>query len=581
MLLRTPCALLAALIFVLDAPSAARAQSQPYYSRLLTDFARRFTAYQFGVDPVGATDAGLHTADDRLPTFAPSALLDHLQHLREYRSELARLAPPADASPHDQIDYLLLRANLEGAWWNEAYLKAEQRNPSLYEGTCSNGIFSLIKKRFASDDVRVKDAIGRLRECRRVLDEGKSNLTDAVREFGQVASEDIASGDALFTTSLDALAAGASPANRKQLREAQQDALNALHGYKAWVDAHLAQWHAGGFAVGKDQYDWYLRRVLLLPYTSDQVRAIGTLELARDRALETWEANKQKHEPRGKPQPSFKNKQEFLRYYEDQTARVREFIRARDLLTVPPYLGAFHIVELPRALAATNPGGFMNPPGMFDPDPSGFYFVPDYDPKNTSFFAAQARQAVMPVLAHEGIPGHFLQFSLAYHNSDYIRHIQGDGVFAEGWAFYGEEMLMRNGLYLHDPAARTAVIHLMRHRATRIGVDVGLATGEMTLAQAIAYFQSNAGIDHATAYGEGTRFAMGPGQAIDYLVGKTQIETLLGLVSDREGKEFRLGRFHDRLLSYGTVPYSTIRWEWLGDSSWIDRVRDPIEPVEF
>ncbi len=581
MLLRAPCALLAALIFLIGAPGAARAQSQRYYGRLLADFARRFTAYQFSVDPVGATDAGLHTGDDRLPTFAPSALLDYLQHLREYRTELARLVPPADASPHDQIDYLLLRANLEGAWWNETYLKAEQRNPSLYEGTCSNGIFSLIKKRFAADDVRVKDAIGRLRQCRRVLEEGKSNLTDAVREFGQVASEDIASGDALFTTSLDAVAAGASPASRKQLRDAQQDALSALHGYKAWVDAHLAQWHSGGFAVGKDQYDWYLRRVLLLPYTSDQIRAIGTLELARDRALETWEANAQRHGPPGKSQPAFRNKQEFLRYYESQTALVRSFIRARDLLTVPSYVGAFHIVELPKALAATNPGGFMNPPGMFDPDPSGFYFVPDYDPHNTSFFAAQARQAVMPVLAHEGIPGHFLQFSVAYHNPDYIRHIQGDGVFAEGWAFYGEEMLMRNGLYAHDPAARTAVIHLMRHRATRIGVDVGLATGEMTLAQAIAYFQANAGIDRATAYGEGTRFAMGPGQAIDYLVGKTQIETLLGLVSDREGKNFRLGRFHDRLLSYGTVPYSTIRWEWLGDSSWIDRVRDPIEPVEF
>ncbi|MBV9277947.1 MAG: DUF885 family protein, partial [Candidatus Eremiobacteraeota bacterium] len=185
------------------------------------------------------------------------------------------------------------------------------------------------------------------------------------------------------------------------------------------------------------------------------------------------------------------------------------------------------------------------------------------------------------VLAHEGIPGHFMQFSIAYHNPDYIRHVQGDGVFAEGWAFYGEEMLMRAGLYDHDPAGRAAVIHLMRHRATRIGVDVGLATGTMTLPQSIDYFSRNAGIDHDTAYGEGTRFAMGPGQAIDYLVGKTQIQTLLGLVKDREGKNFSLRAFHDKLLSYGTVPYSTIRYEWLGDPSWIDRVREPMEPVAF
>ncbi|MBV9971835.1 MAG: DUF885 domain-containing protein [Candidatus Eremiobacteraeota bacterium] len=573
--------LLLSLILLGLVASAATAQSQPYYGNQLEDFARRLTTYEFSLDPVGSTDAGLHTADNRLGDFSPSARQDYLQRLHEFRDELARLVPPADASPHDQVNYLLMRANIEGAWWTETVLKPNERNPSVYEGECSNGIFSLLKKPFAPVEVRVRDAIGRLRACRGVLEQGKANLTDAVREFGKVASEDIASGDALYTSSLDALAAPASARTKADLKSAQADALAALHDYKRWVDAHLAQWHEGGFAVGKDQYDWYLRRVLLLPYTSEQVRTIGELALARDRALEQWEVNHARHEKGAIHQPSFRNKAAFLKFYEDQTARVRAFIAAHQLVDVPRYLGAFRIVELPKALAPTNPGGFMNPPGVFDKDPAGFYFVPDYDPKNTSFFAAQARQAVLPVLAHEGIPGHFMQFSIAYHNPDYIRHVQGDGVFAEGWAFYGEEMLMRAGLYDHDPAGRAAVIHLMRHRATRIGVDVGLATGAMTLPQAIEYFSRNAGIDHDTAYGEGTRFAMGPGQAIDYLVGKTQIETLLGLVKDREGKNFSLRAFHDKLLSYGTVPYSTIRYEWLGDASWIDRVREPMEPVAF
>jgi len=119
----------------------------------------------------------------------------------------------------------------------------------------------------------------------------------------------------------------------------------------------------------------------------------------------------------------------------------------------------------------------------------------------------------------------------------------------------------------------------MRHRATRVLVDIGLADGSMTLPQAIKFFQDNAGIDRATAYGEGTRFAMGPGQAIDYLTGKSQIEALLAQAQDRGGAGFSLGAFHDRLLSFGTVPYSTIAWEWLGDRRWIDAVRDPIEPV--
>lgn len=575
-------ALCAAAFLAASGAAPAGAESPAYYGSLLEEFAHRFVAYEYSVDPVGATDAALHTADDKLPDESPAALAEYMQHLREYRNELAKLVPSADAPVHDQVNYLLLRSNIEGAWWSETYLKSESRNPSFYEGICSNGIFSLIKKPFASAETRMRDAIGRLNGCRKVLEDGKKNLTDPVREFGQVASEDIASGAALFTTSLDAIAAqGVSASTKAQLKTAQHEALSALDDYKAWVDANMPKWHAGGFAVGRDQYDWYLRRVLLLPYTSAQVAQIGELELARDRALETWEANRDAHLPPGRKQPPFTSKAAFLAYYESQTAAVRAFIKSHDIVTVPPYLGRFRIVELPKALSATNPGGFMNPPGVFDKDPAGFYFVPDYDPKNTGFFAQQARKAVMPVLAHEGIPGHFMQFSIAYHNPDYIRHVQGDGVFAEGWAFYGEEMLMRNGIYDNDPAARNAVIHLMRHRATRIGVDVGLATGEMSLPQAIEYFSKNAGIDKGTAYGEGTRFAMGPGQAIDYLVGKTQIETLLGLVKDKEGKNFSQRSFHDKLLSYGTVPYSTIRWEWLGDSSWIDRVREPLAPVDF
>ncbi len=58
----------------------------------------------------------------------------------------------------------------------------------------------------------------------------------------------------------------------------------------------------GGFAVGRKQYDWFLRRVLMLPFDSDQVATIGRLELARDRALEIWEAARDAQLP--PPQPA-------------------------------------------------------------------------------------------------------------------------------------------------------------------------------------------------------------------------------------------------------------------------------------
>ncbi|MDQ2992539.1 MAG: DUF885 domain-containing protein [Candidatus Eremiobacteraeota bacterium] len=559
---------------------AAMNRAPSAYEAKLVALAQRMTDDGFRENPTYATDSGIHLYDDKLADYSTHAQAASFATLRKFRNVLAALQPPASASVHEKVDYLLLRANIESSWWQTTVLRSVQRNPTVYEGECTNGIFSLIKKKFTSDEVRLRDAIARMNACSHVLADGKTNLTETVPEFAQIASEDIAYGDALYTSSLDTLAAGATPKTRTDLKVAQKKVLAALHAFKTWLDTNAKKFH-GSFAVGKQQYEWYLRHALLLPYGSQTIDQIGTSELARDRALEQWEIARDAHEPKGEPQPAFTSKAAFLKFYETKTKTLIAFVKSHDLVTIPPYLGAFHIVEVPKALASTYPGGFMNPPGAFDKDPEGFYFVPDYDPKNISFFAAQARVAVMPVLGHEGIPGHFLQFSEAYHNPDLIRHIQGDEVFAEGWAFYNEELLMREGLYDRDPASRQAVLHLMRHRATRVGVDVGLATGEMSLPAAIAYFKANAGIDDATAKGEAVRFAMYPGQAIDYLIGKMQIETLLGLVADREGKSFALRRFHDRLLSYGTVPYSTVRWEWLNDATWIDPALETMAPQSF
>ncbi len=561
-------------------PPPASAPSSNYQQRLI-DLDRSYTFWSLAENPSSATDAGIHTYDDKLADYSPATQAAEMRRLRAYRKELVALEPPSGATPHERVDYLLIRASLEGDWWSRVVLRGLQRNPSIYEGECSNGIFSIVKREYASDEVRVRAAIARLRACPRVLDQGRANLTDTVREFAQIASEDIRDGDSLYTTTLDEVARDVSPPTRSQLKQAQTVALNALHAYRAWLDGHMMSFHAGGFAVGRKRYDWFLRRVLLLPYDSTRIAQIGRVELARDRALEVWEAARDAQLPPPTPAPTFSSKSAFLSYYEQSLAKLIAFINSHQIVTIPPYIGPFHIVEVPKALAATYPGGFMNPPSMFSSDPQGFYFVPDFSSSNQSFFVQQSRQSVLPLLGHEGIPGHFMQFTYAYHNPDFVRHVQSDGVFAEGWAFYGEEMLMREGLYDDDAGARKQVIHLMRHRATRVGVDVGLATGAMSLPQAIAYFQKNADIDYDTARGEATRFAMDPGQAIDYLIGKTQIETLLGLVQDREGKAFTQRAFHDRLLSYGTVPYSTIRYEWLGDDTWLRQSLQPLAPQRF
>ncbi len=146
-----------------------------------------------------------------------------------------------------------------------------------------------------------------------------------------------------------------------------------------------------------------------------------------------------------------------------------------------------------------------------------------------------------------------------------IRRQNDDGVFIEGWALYGEEMLLRSGLYPENSAAHGQILRLSRYRSARIGVDVNLHTGRWTFEQAVQYFMEAGGLDREAAEGEAAGAASDPTQKIWYITGKWQIMNLLGKYRDKQGASFRLGQFHDDLIKNGSLPLSVVEWILLDD----------------
>jgi uncharacterized protein (DUF885 family) len=299
---------------------------------------------------------------------------------------------------------------------------------------------------------------------------------------------------------------------------------------------------------------------------------LGQAELARYRALESMLPDPSLADPNPARSANVpKDQAAFLKAYESREAEMIDFLKANRLVTLPPYLGRFEIRQLPEAFKPTSPGGFMNPPGVYDKDDSGFYFIPTYNPQSKNFYIRAAIEDPRPILGHEGIPGHFLQLSIANHLKNEIRRQHGDGVFVEGWALYGEEMLMRTGLYPVNSASQGQVLRLARYRAARIGVDVNLQTGKWTFDQAVNYFMEAGGLDREAATGEAAGAAASPTQKIYYMVGKWQINRLLGKYRDKQGANFRLGQFHDDLIKNGSLPLSIVEWILLDDSSSLDQ----------
>ncbi|MGA7354112.1 MAG: hypothetical protein WBW76_01645, partial [Candidatus Cybelea sp.] len=102
---------------------AAAAPSSDYEQKLIA-LERSYTFWSFEQYPTSATDAGIHTYDDRLADYSPATQAAQMVRLRAYRNDLAALQPPSNASAHARGDYLLIRANLEGDWWGRVVLRS-------------------------------------------------------------------------------------------------------------------------------------------------------------------------------------------------------------------------------------------------------------------------------------------------------------------------------------------------------------------------------------------------------------------------------------------------------------------------
>jgi uncharacterized protein (DUF885 family) len=368
-----------------------------------------------------------------------------------------------------------------------------------------------------------------------------------------------------------ALDVGLSPNEHDDLVKARDDALTALHGFADELEKRLPKM-ADFSPMGEANYNYYLKHVLLLPLNALEVDMLGHAELARYRALEALLPDPKLADPDPKRAAHIPPDQEsFLKAYESREAEMINFLKEHNLVTFPTYLGPFQIRQLPEAFKPTSPGGFMNPPGVYDKDPTGFYFIPTYNPESKNFYIRAAIEDPRPILGHEGIPGHFLQLSIANHLSDEIRRQHQDSVFVEGWALYGEEMLVRTGLYPDNSPAQGQILRLSRYRAARIGVDVNLHTGRWSFEQAVKYFMDAGGLDREAAEGEAAGAASSPTQKISYITGKWQIMNLLGRYKDKQGDNFRLGQFHDDLIKNGSLPISVIEWILLDDPTALGR----------
>ena len=470
-----------------------------------------------------------------------------------------------------RVDYRLMGSALARVRWELDVNPRWQRDPSFYLDQTLTALLEALVQPPPFDALRSREIVDRMQDIPRIIDDGKANL-HAVRPFAALAigslrqirpelervKRDVA--PMLYEGGQrDGALGNESMAVRFQT--ATEKAILALESYRTWLQAQLDTMPDNA-AVGRANYEFFLRNVALLPYSPEQLLPLSRQEWDRSVSFEQYETQRNQGLPELRPATSLQD--EIDRAKQDEVA-IRKFLEDKGILTVPVGIRHYTLRPMPGYLEALADFGevddFTGPSRLND---DGVRWASPPSGQLGYFWLATAKDP-RPDMVHEGVPGHYFQMCLSWSHPDPIRRHYYDSGANEGIGFYAEEMMLQAGLFDDGPRTREIIYNFMRLRALRVEVDVKLALGLFTISQAADYLSQHVPMDKKTAEAEAALFATDPGQAISYQIGKSQILHFLADAKLAQGDEFSLRAFHDFLWKNGNVPIALQRWEYLGE----------------
>ena len=182
---------------------------------------------------------------------------------------------------------------------------------------------------------------------------------------------------------------------------------------------------------------------------------------------------------------------------------------------------------------------------------------------------------------HSDWPGHYFEAQVTMRHPCPIRAVHKDTGFSQGWAHYWEEFFMNMGYpYLRGPRTRELTFNFLLLRAVRVPLDVFLSEGILSVDEAVQYqIERVPTMEEHISRAEVDMYVRWPYQATSYIVGKKQIEQILGDLIKVNDFSIDWRAFHDELLDYGQIAPALIRWEMTGNDDQVSQFwNDPETP---
>ncbi|HEV8128899.1 MAG TPA: DUF885 domain-containing protein [Candidatus Eisenbacteria bacterium] len=532
----------------------------------------RATRERWESNPSLATFMGIHTYDSKLENTTKAAIQSQTAALEKNLRELHAIDKAALDS-NRQIDYDLFESDLNARVFRLAQTREWEKDPGTYGYGWA--LENLIARDFAPPSARLRSVIARLEQVPRQLQNGRTNLKNPPRMIAEFAAEDFEGMIGYLDTDVPkAFASVKDPALWKRYDAAKKGAQEATRAYVKWIKDDLIPRANGTFVLGEDAYRKRLLYEEMIDLPLDSILAIGSRELAR---LET-----RYHDAASRIAPGAPLDSVVAMMRRDHPTRdgLLDEVRAllgdlRDYCVASKFIGIPSTTPLkvrptPEYAASRSFASFDGPGPLETKARDSYYNVTlpgaTWDAARVEeHLQGYSRWSLPSVSIHECYPGHFVHSLYMPNAPSLARKTMGCSSFGEGWGLYTEEALFDHGYAKGDPKKEFGMLRWALVRSCRLQAGIRVHTRGMTIEEATQLFMDHAGLEKANAQREAYRAAFDPLYVV-YTIGAMQIRKLRDDVRAKEGASFDLAKFHERILSQGSLPVALLRRIMLEDN---------------
>ena len=512
------------------------------------------------------------------PLLAGSDARTHLERVKFLEQLLAETEALSaqGLSPDDWLDRRCFLSLLRTELLNLRYLQRWRTNPQECCDGAIGSVFELVI-RHADDLERVRPSIeSRLAAIPEFLKKGAAAIRYPVPLWTKLAVQSC-KGSREFLDSLGETLMKISP-DAERTRSLIDAASKAFDAYAKAI-ARKPQGKAGDFAIGRERFEFLIRERCGLDWSLAEVEAeghrlIAVLQAELEKEAKKLSGNSGNKRVAGKnshkksaaqllkdARDSWMPEAPLLELYTRSSAAWRKRVIESGLFPIPPG-ESLKVTPVSDFMRDHFPTAAYSAPGPFQKRQRGIFWVNDLGATKSNATEAlnEARQhyGLELTSAHEGYPGHHLQFAIQNRHPSRIRRLCSHAIFYEGWTMWCEKMAIEQG-WVSDRYARLQQLQDALWRAYRIVIDCGLHSGKLTHEAAAQILVKGVGFTPARARADVNWYTAAPTVPMSYLLGRLELERVKNRLIENEGWSLR--KFHDWALGHGAVP-----WSWIEHS---------------